>query len=122
MNYLHQTLFHQTSNHHILYQKKIISNNPEQQKNILKNLVDRMWDYTHKNIFMDTLISQGYTQEMMEAVSNLYHIIYNLNSTGRKNLKNEIQDITTENMPYETEKYSNTIAIMKALIKGKLFQ
>jgi hypothetical protein len=90
------------------------------QKIILKNLVDRMWDYTHKNISINTLKSQGYTQGIIEAVSNLYHIIYNLNSTRRKNLKNKIQEITTENIPYGTEVYSNTIAIMKALINGKL--
>jgi hypothetical protein len=75
-----------------------------------------MWDFTHKNTSMDSLISQGYNKEMIEAVSNLYHIIYNATSTVRRNLKTKLEEITNQIIPFSTKVYGNIIALVKALI------
>jgi hypothetical protein len=87
---------------------------PAQQQ--ILTLVDRMWDYTHKTLTMGALKSQGHTQEMIEAVTNLYHIVYNGSSTVRKNLKTTLEKVANLTVPFGTEVYANSIAIVKALI------
>jgi hypothetical protein len=87
---------------------------PAQQK--ILSLVDRMWDYSHKTLSMDVLKSQGYTQDMIEAVANLYHIVYNSSSTTRKNLKTALEKTANLTIPFGSEVYANSIAIVKALV------
>jgi hypothetical protein len=56
--------------------------------------------------------------EIVLAVSNLYHIIYTLPS--RKSLKNKLQELMTENIHYNTIVYDNTITLVKILISLEL--
>jgi uncharacterized membrane protein YheB (UPF0754 family) len=84
---------------------EVIYNEPQKQK--LKNLIDRMCDYTRKTTRMDQLISQGYTKEEIEAVSNLYNIVYNF--PKRKSFRDALQKLKTQNIPYnDQKKYENT--------------
>jgi hypothetical protein len=92
----------------------IIQPNEEQQR--ILTLVDRMWDYIHKNISMEYLKERNYTQETIEAVSNIYHIVYNLTSTLRKDLKIKLEQLTNRTIPFGTKVCANTIALVKALI------
>jgi hypothetical protein len=79
-----------------------------------------MWDYTHKTLTMNALKTQGYTQEIIEAVANLYHIVYNRSSTVRKNLKTALEKIANLNVPFGSEVYANSIATIKTLIIAKI--
>jgi hypothetical protein len=65
---------------------------------------------------MDALKTQGYTQKMIEAVANLYYIVYNGTSTVRKNLKTALEKIANLTVPFGSEVYTNNIAIVEALI------
>jgi hypothetical protein len=67
-----------------------------------------MWDYTHKTISMDALKTQDYTQETIE--------VYNSTSTIRKNLKAATEKLASLTIPFGTEVYANSVAIVKALI------
>jgi hypothetical protein len=87
-----------------------------QEKQMMKELTDKMIDLENKKITIQQLKTQGYNEKIILEIKNVYDIVDNLAKEERNKLKDKIQELTTEKIPFGKYWSINTLMMMKALI------